>query len=151
MLHETIRYSYNRHPRLGQLVRQLVFRHRPPSTRQTQGLMDESERESERVQAWSLVTSLLNVCPNLSGFTWELCFGINSDIWQVSPFYSTHDPLHVYLRKLTGISSESLVSPFLEIPRPRSPTTGSFSKYHHSGVPSHYPPARALWISQSDL
>lgn len=48
--------------------------------------MDESERENEREQAWSLVASLLHVCPNLSGFTWELCFGINSEIWQVRLF-----------------------------------------------------------------
>lgn len=72
-------------PYIAAHVRRLVFKHPPASTRHSFAAVEASVRESERIQAWSLAAVLVEKCKNLRTFDWQLCYGVQGEVWTVSP------------------------------------------------------------------
>jgi hypothetical protein len=46
--------------------------------------VDPAERESERMQVWNLAALLLGICTKVETFKWQLCYGIQGELWTVS-------------------------------------------------------------------
>lgn len=72
-----------RHPHLAKHIKILVFKHPPPSRIQKYRDVDAAERDSERMQVWNLAALLLGLCIKVEALDWQLCYGIQGELWTV--------------------------------------------------------------------
>jgi hypothetical protein len=95
-------------PELATHVRKLVFKHPPASTQHSFAPVEASVRESERIQAWNLAAILLEKCKGVRAFDWQLCYGIQGEVWTVSRALVTKLTIGVSVRRAHASLEDSV-------------------------------------------
>jgi hypothetical protein len=68
----------------GDHVRLVQFQHTPVNAASCRPRGDAEERDRARERIWELAALIVERCPKVRSFTWELGIGVGGRLWKVS-------------------------------------------------------------------